>query len=65
MKLSDKANRMKTWHDYTLDERKQILDIVYDREAALQQGLNLSVIEKDWWVIMTLKAISVSREAHH
>ena len=51
---------MKTWHDYTIDERKQILDIVYDKEAALQQGLNLSVIEKDWWVTMTLKALFAS-----
>ena len=51
---------MKTWHDYTLDERKQVLDIVYDKEAKLQQGLNLSVIEKDWWVTMTLKALFAS-----
>lgn len=51
---------MKTWHNYTFEERRQILDIVYDKEASLQQGLNLSVIEKDWWVTMTLKALFAS-----
>lgn len=44
---------MKHWQEYNKDERNEILQIVAGRMNLLPQ-----VVEKDWWVVMTLKALS-------
>jgi hypothetical protein len=50
---------VKHWLEYTTTERLQILDIV-----AAAKSLPRLAIEKDWWVTMTLKALSQSKYAH-
>ena len=50
---------MKHWQQYSELERLQLLDI-----TAAQKGLPRIAIEKDWWVTMTLKALSTTQYAH-
>ncbi len=50
---------MKHWQQYSEQERLQLLDIV-----AAQKGLPRIAIEKDWWVTMTLKALSTTQFSH-
>lgn len=50
---------MKHWQQYNGQLRLQLLDI-----AAAQKGLPRIAIEKDWWVTMTLKALSTTQNAH-
>lgn len=52
-KANDKG--MTHWQKYTKDERKEILQIV-----AGERGLLPQVVEKDWWVVRTLKALSLT-----
>lgn len=47
---------MKHWKQLSLDERRDILDI-----TSATMGLPQLVVEKDWWVTMVLKALSVTR----
>lgn len=51
---------MKTWYQNNINDRQQMLDIVYEKESALQHGLSRAIIEKDWWVTITLKALFAS-----
>lgn len=50
---------MKHWQQYSEQERLQLLDI-----TAAQKGLPRISIEKDWWVTMTLKALSATQFSH-
>lgn len=50
---------MKHWQQYNEQQRLQLLDI-----TAAQKGLPRIAIEKDWWVTMTLKALSTTPYAH-
>lgn len=50
---------MKHWQQYNEQQRLQLLDI-----TAAQKGLPRIAIEKDWWVTMTLKALSRTPYAH-
>lgn len=50
---------MKHWQQYNSIEQLQILDI-----TSGVTGLPRLAIEKDWWVTMVLKALSVTRYAH-
>lgn len=50
---------MKHWQQYSEQERLQLLDM-----AAAQKGLPRIAVEKDWWVTMTLKALSTTKYAH-
>lgn len=50
---------MKHWQQYNEQERLQLLDI-----TAAHKGLPRIAIEKDWWVTMTLKALSTTSYAH-
>lgn len=50
---------MKLWQGYNKEERAEILQIVAKRLNLLPQ-----VVEKDWWVVMTLKALSLTSVAH-
>ena len=47
---------MKHWQQYSLQERIQILDI-----ASGSTGLPRIAVEKDWWVTMVLKALSMTQ----
>ena len=47
---------MMHWQQYGLDERIQLLDITSEAKA-----LPRLVVEKDWWVVITLKALSMTR----
>lgn len=49
---------MKHWQQYSEQERLQLLDM-----AAAQKGLPRIAVEKDWWVTMTLKALSTTKYA--
>ncbi len=49
---------MKHWQQHSVEERLQILDIVSDRKA-----LPRLAVEKDWWVTMVLKALSMTEYA--
>lgn len=49
---------MKHWQQYSERERLEILGI-----TAAQKGLPQAVVEKDWWVVMTLKALSTTKYA--
>ena len=51
---------MKTWYHNTLTDRRQMLDLVYERESAVHRELSRAIIEKDWWVTITLKALFAS-----
>ena len=50
---------MKHWQQYNVSERLNLLDI-----AGAAKGLTRPIVEKDWWVTMTLKALSLTRYAH-
>lgn len=50
---------MKHWQQYNLEERLQILDI-----TSAEKGLPRLAVEKDWWVVMVLKALSQTQYAH-
>lgn len=50
---------MKHWQYNSNIEQQQILDI-----ASSQTGLPRLAVEKDWWVTMVLKALSVTQYAH-
>lgn len=50
---------MKHWQHNNNTEQQQILDI-----ASSKTGLPRLAVEKDWWVTMVLKALSVTRYAH-
>lgn len=50
---------MKHWQNYSIAQRLQILDI-----ASEHKGLPRLAVEKDWWVTMSLYALSKSRYAH-
>lgn len=47
---------MKHWQQYSLQERIQILDI-----TSGSTGLPRIAVEKDWWVTMVLKALSMTQ----
>lgn len=47
---------MAHWQQYSLAERIQLLDI-----ASAAKALPRLVVEKDWWVVITLKALSMTR----
>lgn len=47
---------MKHWKQYNEEEQREILDI-----ASAAKGLPRIAIEKDWWVVMVLKALSMTR----
>lgn len=47
---------MKHWQQYSLQERLQILDI-----TSGNTGLPRIAVEKDWWVTMVLKALSMTQ----
>ncbi len=47
---------MKHWQQYTLEEQVDLLDI-----AAAAKKLPRLAIEKDWWVVTVLKALSMTR----
>ena len=47
---------MKHWQQYSLQERIQILDI-----TSGNTGLPRIAVEKDWWVTMVLKALSMTQ----
>ena len=49
---------MKHWQQYSEQERLQLLDI-----TAAQKGLPRIAVEKDWWVTMTLKALTTTEYA--
>ncbi len=49
---------MKIWQDYTLEERRVIL-----QETSKNKHLPVLAIEKDWWVTMVLKALSLTQYA--
>jgi len=49
---------MRHWQQYNEQERIQLLDI-----ASAQTGLPRLAIEKDWWVCMVLKALSLTEYA--
>lgn len=49
---------MKHWQQYNLEERLQILDI-----TSAEKGLPRLAVEKDWWVVMVLKALSQTQYA--
>lgn len=51
---------MKTWYQNSINDKRQMLDIVYDKEFGQQRGLSRAIIEKDWWVTITLKALFAS-----
>lgn len=50
---------MKHWQQYNSKERLQLLDITSGKT-----GLPRLAIEKDWWVTMVLKALSLTQYAH-
>lgn len=50
---------MKHWQEYNEQQRLKLLDM-----TAAQKGLPRIAIEKDWWVTMTLKALSRTPYAH-
>ena len=50
---------MKHWQHNNNIEQQQILDIVSSKT-----GLPRLAVEKDWWVTMVLKALSVTQYAH-
>lgn len=50
---------MKHWQQYNSIERLQLLDI-----TSGNTGLPRLAIEKDWWVTMVLKALSLTQHAH-
>lgn len=50
---------MKHWQQYNSTEQLQILDI-----ASAETNLPRLAIEKDWWVTMTLKALSNTQFSH-
>jgi len=43
---------MTGWLQLTEEQRKTVID-----EAEQISGINAKVIEKDWWVTLTLKAL--------
>ncbi len=47
------------WQQYSVDERLELLHLTRDNSS-----IDLLAIEKDWWVTMTLKALSMASEAH-
>ena len=47
---------MKYWKQYTKEEQLEILDIV-----SAAKGLPRIAVEKDWWVVMVLKALSMTQ----
>lgn len=47
---------MAHWQQYGLTERIQLLDI-----SSAVKALPRLVVEKDWWVVITLKALSMTR----
>lgn len=47
---------MKHWQQYSIQERLQILDI-----TSGNTGLPRIAVEKDWWVTMVLKALSMTQ----
>lgn len=49
---------MKHWQQYEEMERLQLLDI-----TAAKTGLPRLAVEKDWWVTMVLKALSLTRHS--
>lgn len=51
---------MKTWYQNNINDRRQMLDIIFEKESAQQRGLSRAILEKDWWVTMTLKALFAS-----
>ena len=51
--------RMKHWQQYNRTEQLQLLDI-----TSGETGLPRLAIEKDWWVTMVLKALSMTQYAH-
>ena len=50
---------MKHWQQYNSTEQLQILDI-----TSAETNLPRLAIEKDWWVTMTLKALSNTQFSH-
>lgn len=50
---------MKHWQHNSSVEQQQILDI-----TSSQTGLPRLAVEKDWWVTMVLKALSITQYAH-
>ncbi len=50
---------MRHWQLLNIEERKSVLEI-----TAAQRGLPLQAVEKDWWVTMTLKALTMTRFSH-
>ena len=50
---------MKHWQQYNSTEKLQILDI-----TSAETNLPRLAIEKDWWVTMTLKALSNTQFSH-
>ncbi len=49
---------MKIWQDYTIEERQVIL-----HESSKAKHLPALAIEKDWWVTMVLKALTLTQYA--
>ncbi len=47
---------MKHWQNYSPTEQLQLLEI-----ASVNTGLPLLAVEKDWWVTMVLKALTLSQ----
>lgn len=47
---------MKHWQKLNEEERKTVLEI-----TSANKGIPLLAVEKDWWVTMTLKALSMTR----
>lgn len=47
---------MKHWQQLNDDDRRTVLEI-----TSAKNGLPQLAIEKDWWVTMTLKALSMTR----
>lgn len=47
---------MKHWQHYSIEERKDILGI-----SSAKTALPQLAVEKDWWVVMTLRALSMTK----
>ena len=52
--------KMKHWQQYGIEDR---LDLLAMTSAA--KGLPQLAVEKDWWVMMVLKALSSTRYAEY